>query len=134
MDVHLADLNDSSEDGTVSTSDLFNSSHIKTLFTQVPPVGTYLKNIDVTDAIYNDLFGPGSNEPFSGFVLLGFGCRFYGGCPCTCQSLEFDRNLPSLTINIKDPQVPSLSLSGMMLLAFVFSLYAIRRLRHQAGT
>lgn len=126
MTVYLHNLHDTSEDGVISVDDYSNfiTPEITTLFMVAPPIGTSLNNIDVTGAIYDDLFGSGNNEDFSGFVLVTPLCVYE-----PWSWVEFEPTLPSLTITIDQTQVPSLTLFGLLLLITFFSVIAIMRLR-----
>lgn len=122
INLYLFDLHDPFENGYIS-SDWWNSgSKILMLCDTRPPVGTVFNDLDVTDAIFNDLFGPGSNEDYFGFIVSVFNWNDEE------HTVVFDRDKPTLTITIDQP-VPSLSTYNLILLSILFSLIAMFKLR-----
>ena len=70
LQVDLFDMDDGNEDGAVTESD-FNAGQefIQNLFNSIPPDGTEIDQIDVTEQLREDLFGSSSAGNTSGFLL-----------------------------------------------------------------
>lgn len=127
LSLDIYDLEDSSEDGMLTVSDYSNfNSWITNLFQYVPPIGTMYDNIDVTNVIYNDLFGPGNSEDYSGFIL--YNSTEWTNWYLTRPSVSFDQSEPFLEITIDQP-VPSLTWFGLLILCMAYSCYVWLRLR-----
>ncbi|MBN2384686.1 hypothetical protein JXQ70_17565, partial [bacterium] len=90
------------------------------LFNTAPSVGTIFNDIDVTAAVYEDLFGAVPAQNYSGFVI---DCDSNSGK----GTIVFDNDLPSLRIIIDEPEVPTLSILGILVLCCFFSLFALLR-------
>jgi hypothetical protein len=129
LEVMLYDLRDTSEDGQVSEDDYLNfyQPEILTLFEYMPPIGTTYNDLDVTDTVYRDLFGAGSGEDYTGFVLYTPDPD-YPSLYSWERYVGFDKDELVLRIIVKQP-VPSLSSYGLLVFAIVFSGYAIIKQR-----
>ncbi len=70
LQVDLFDMDDGDEDGAVTETD-FNAGQqfIQNLFNSIPPDGTEIDQIDVTEQLREDLFGASSPGSTSGFIL-----------------------------------------------------------------
>lgn len=71
MSCLLNNLRDEMEDGLIQEND-YNAEDgmIERLFTTIPPAGYRFPAIDITEQLRNDLFGAGSGNPTSGFILI----------------------------------------------------------------
>lgn len=66
----LFNLGDSCEDAAITESDYScGEEFIDTIFESIPPVGTEISGIDVTEQLRWDLFGPSFNNSTAGFIL-----------------------------------------------------------------
>jgi len=95
MNVYLYDMGDGTEDGNVYYND-FNSKQgalIASSAHVIPGTPAKFDNIDVTEALRNDLFGGGPKD-FSGFILL---CP---DAPAPERHVRFNLGTPTLTIHI----------------------------------
>ncbi len=95
LNVYLYDMGDGTEDGNVYYND-FNSiqdAFIAKSAHVIRGTPAEFNNIDVTNAVRNDLFGGGSTD-FSGFILL---CP---DAPAPERHVRFNLSTPTLTINI----------------------------------
>ena len=97
LNVYLYDMGDGTEDGNIDYNNDFNSKQGAIIASRAHVIGgapAIFDNVDVTDALRNDLFGGGSTE-FSGFILL---------CPDALapeRHVRFDLDKPpTLTIHI----------------------------------
>jgi len=73
LQVKLYDMKDTEEDGILSLGDLWASlgEPIAVVCNTVPPIGTVYNNLDVTAELRRDLFGPGTGNDTTGFILRG---------------------------------------------------------------
>ena len=96
LNVYLYDMGDSTKDGIVYYND-FNSTQGALIESSVHVIGgtpAKFDNVDVTEALRNDLFGGGPAD-FSGFILL---CP---DAPAPERHVRFNIRTPTLTI-LKD--------------------------------
>jgi hypothetical protein len=94
LNVYLYDMGDGTEDGIVYYND-FNSTQGALIERSVHVIGgtpAKFDNVDVTEALRNDLFGGGPAD-FSGFILL---CP---DAPAPEQHVRFNVRTPTLTIH-----------------------------------
>jgi hypothetical protein len=93
--IDLFDMGDGTEDGSVYYDD-FNSTRGALIARRTHNIGgtpADFNDIDVTDAVLNDLFGGGPTD-FSGFILL---CP---DAPAPERHVRFNLATPTLTIHI----------------------------------
>jgi len=93
--IDLYDMGDGTEDGDVYYND-FNSKQGALIESRAHVIGgapAIFDNVDVTEALRNDLFGGGSTD-FSGFILL---CP---DAPAPERHVRFNIVTPTLTIHI----------------------------------
>jgi hypothetical protein len=94
LNVYLYDMGDGTEDGIVYYND-FNSTQGALIESSVHVIGgtpAKFDNVDVTEALRNDLFGGGPAD-FSGFILL---CP---DAPAPERHVRFNIRTPTLTIH-----------------------------------
>jgi len=95
--LRLFDLSDQCEDGRIESEDYACSSeYIENLFDETPPEGTELSSINVTEALWYDLFQGGTGDVTTGFILIP--SRNYS---TGCSSVHLGYVNPHITINIK---------------------------------
>ncbi len=71
QDLFLYDMHDDCEDGLLETVDFACVTDIKShLYSTIPESGTVLTEIDVTEMLRNDLFGSGTGQDTTGFVMI----------------------------------------------------------------
>jgi hypothetical protein len=95
LNVFLYDMGDGTEDGNVYYND-FNSTQGALIASRAHVIGgtpAKFDNVDVTEALRNDLFGGGPSD-FSGFILL---CP---DAPIPERHVRFNIVTPTLTIHI----------------------------------
>jgi len=95
LNVYLYDMGDGTEDGNVYDND-FNSKQGALIESRAHVIGgapAIFDNVDVTEALRNDLFGGGATD-FSGFILL---CP---DAPAPERHVRFNIVAPTLTIHI----------------------------------
>ena len=95
LNVYLYDMGDGTEDGNVYYND-FNSTQgalIESSVHVIPGTPAKFDNVDVTEALRNDLFGGGPAD-FSGFILL---CPDLP--PVPERHVRFNIRTPTLTIS-----------------------------------
>ncbi len=95
LNIDLYDMGDGTEDGNVYYND-FNSTQgalIESSVHVIPGTPAKFDNVDVTEALRNDLFGGGSAD-FSGFILL---CP---DAPAPERHVRFNLGTPTLKICI----------------------------------
>ncbi|HPQ42454.1 MAG TPA: hypothetical protein PLV45_18925, partial [bacterium] len=93
---YLHDMYDAQEDGALTNSDRIPGEYIADLCDQVVPVGTVLDPVDVTEALRRDLFGSGTGDLTTGFVLVPEVCETY----CWRRSITLNKDEPYLKIYV----------------------------------
>lgn len=105
MDLFLHSLNDSQEDGAILPSDFngYDPTSLALLFTHIPPPGTAYNNVDITEALRHDLFGPGGPDETLGFIFRSVVHKR----AIFMTMVRMDHQLPNIVVNVFTP-VPCL--------------------------
>lgn len=80
-----------------------HSGFIRHLFSDAPDPGTVYTDIDVTDQLRNDLFGPGSTDLTTGFILK----TELGNYDLDWAQAVFDSNKPYIAIHVDTGSEPT---------------------------
>ncbi|MCD4654572.1 hypothetical protein K8T06_11665 [bacterium] len=95
--VTLYDLPDEYEDGEINLMDYcgLNGDHIKVLFYEIPPAGTVIAPIDLTNSLRRDLFGEGTGDVTSGLYLYCWGIS-----PGIRSQIAYDHDSLRIKVNM----------------------------------
>ncbi len=104
----LHNLDDPFEDAVLTTTEYMGyiDPSFHTLFNIIPPPGTVYDNIDVTELLRHDLFGAGSGDETTGFVMRMNEPRNRKNSR-TDRSVHFNRSLPHIVVNVPPTPTPT---------------------------
>ncbi len=95
FDCVLDAMQDNKQDCLVDNDWLWTESAIQHLFSRIPEVGTRYTDIDITESLRNDLFGVGSGEISTGYILrTNVGLKYFK------QRVVFDDRIPYIAIHV----------------------------------